>query len=190
MDLKRCPDGAKVRSTHKPRGPGRARAAPGSPEGAWAAQMIRRPYSRRAEHSNPGRPSRPPSRCQGIGIVSSATLSVRLLTPQAPRSPPSGRRGGRQSTRFSQPWGSSCGPARGSAFRRPLHSHWGGGPHDRCSRVGVPPDSPPKPGSFGFCFSYNTGWGIFFLQKKKILPPIFDLQTRSFSRTTGTALPS
>jgi len=29
----------------------------------------------------------------------------------------------------------------------------GGGAHDRCSRVGVPPDSPPKPGSFGFCSS-------------------------------------
>jgi len=40
-----------------------------------------------------------------------------------------------------------------STVGRPLHSHWGGGPHDRCSRVGVPPDSPPKPGSFGFCFS-------------------------------------
>jgi len=41
-------------------------------------------------------------RWPGIGIVSSATLSVRPLTPQAPRSPPSSRQWGRQSTRFSQ----------------------------------------------------------------------------------------
>jgi len=38
-----------------------------------------------------------------------------------------------------------------------------GGPYDGSLGVGVPPDSPPKPVSFGFCFSGNTGGGVFFI---------------------------
>jgi len=50
-------------------------------------QMIRRPHSRRAEHSNPGRPSRPPLRWPGAGMVPVTTLSMRPLAPQAPSAP-------------------------------------------------------------------------------------------------------
>jgi len=39
----------------------------------------------------------------------------------------------------------------------------GWGPYDRSLGVGVPPDSPPTPVSFGFCFSSNTGFFFFFL---------------------------
>jgi len=40
----------------------------------------------------------------------------------------------------------------------------GGGAYDQSLGVGVPPDSLPKPVSFGFyCFSGNTGGGYFFL---------------------------
>ena len=53
--------------------------------------------------------------------------------------------------------------ARRELRGRPPHSHWGGGPYDRSLGVGVPPDSPPKPVSFGFCFSGNTGGFLYIL---------------------------
>ena len=55
------------------------------------------------------------------------------------------------------PGWASRGPAVWKAPALPL----GGGPYDRSLGVGVPPDSPPKPVSFGFCCSGNTG-GVFF----------------------------
>ena len=55
--------------------------------------------------------------------------------------------------------GRATGAGWGKAPALPL----GGGLYDRSLGVGVPPDSPPKPVSFGFCFSGNTGGGFLYI---------------------------
>jgi len=50
---------------------------------------------------------------------------------------------------------------KGQAHEKAPALPLGGGGYDRSLGVGVPPDSPPKPVTFGFCFSGNTWWGVF-----------------------------
>ena len=85
MELEPSGGGANARSTHRAKGPGRARAAPASPEGAWAAHggRIRDEPSiptlaGRRGHHRVG---------PGAGMVSGTTLSMRPLAPQAPSAP-------------------------------------------------------------------------------------------------------
>jgi len=118
MELEPSGGGANARSTHRAEGPGRARAAPASPAGAWAtaddtaaafamnrafqprpavAAAIALSGDRYCIQRNPLRASVDPS---GAPIP-----AIRPTWPSE--------------YTFQPAWGSSCGPARGSGFSAP-----------------------------------------------------------------------
>jgi len=119
MNLERCPDGAKVRSTHKPRGPGRARAIPAAPEGARAV------WDDTAALITTSRAFQPrPAVAATIALsgdrycIQRDPLRASVDPPGAPI--PAIRLAAWPSEYTFQPaWESSCGLARGSAFGAP-----------------------------------------------------------------------
>jgi len=122
-------------------------------------------------------PCRPPA-ARGTHAAAQPAVHAAALgrTPDGPAAP-----GLHHQNRWAARWSGAQ-----VSGRRPLPSHWGGGPHDRCSRVGVPPDSPPKPGVLGFVLVKIQGGSFFFLQSSPLPSPPTEAGVKISRRPSST----
>jgi len=129
MGLEPNGGGANARSTHRAKGPGRARAAPASPEGAWAAADDTAAAFATSRAFQPL-----PAVAATIALAGGRYgtrhdplhASVGPLSAVGARHPAGGRP---VEYAFQPAWGSCCVLARGSAFSAP--SARGHGPTGR-----------------------------------------------------------
>jgi len=119
MELEPSGGGANARSTHWAKGPGRAQAAPASPEGAWAAADDTAAAFAKSRAFQPRRAVAATIALSGDRYcIQHDPLRASVDPPGAPI--PAIRPAAWPSEYTFQPgWGLSCGPARGSAFSVP-----------------------------------------------------------------------